>query len=189
MMGGRRAGWTVLSVMAAIVLIAPPLASGRAQESAMASAQAPSCVVGTWTASDLQPALEAFTEGVTEGLGIEQLDGEFILTVQPEGAYQAQYNNISFSAAVGGMSVSGTLVGSVNGTYREESPGMLAGTITDGTVNVTLSVFGQVMSTAFPIPAQDNVLTAYECDGDQLTLSITNPYNGSISTVVLTRSA
>ncbi len=153
-----------------------------------AAVQAPSCTVGAWAATDLQPALQAFTEGITAGLNINRIEGGgLVLTIEPDGAYQAQYSDVMFSAAVSGFNVSGTLDGTVNGAYRQESPGMLVGTVTDGTVNVTISVFGQQMSTSFDVPAGEGAATSYECDGDRLTLAVSNPFGGAAATVVFMR--
>jgi hypothetical protein len=154
----------------------------------LASVQAPSCTVGTWAATDLQSALQAFTEGVTAGLTINRFEGgELVLTIEPDGTYEAQYSDVMFSATVSGFNVGGTLSGTVSGAYRQESPGMLVGTVTDGTVNVTISVFGQQMSTSFAVPAGEGAATSYECDGDRLTLAISNPFGGAAATVVFMR--
>jgi hypothetical protein len=185
-------GWRTVRRCALAVLMLTGAAwwltiGGKAPASA--SSQAPSCTVGTWVATDLQSALQAFTEGITAGLTINQLEGgELVLTIEPDGAYQAEYSDVMFSATVSGFTVAGTLGGAVTGTYRQESPGMLVGTVTDGTVDVSISVFGQQMSTSFAVPAGEGAATSYECDGDRLTLAISNPFGGDAVTVTFMRA-
>jgi hypothetical protein len=167
--------WSRTAVMPAAVASAIVLAMSVALWSPPAArAQAPSCIVGTWVANDLQPIAQV-VGGTDLGLDISELEGEFILTIATDGSYTAEYNDIEFSASIGVFSVSGSLSGSSSGTYVDAGSGMLIGTVSGGTIDITVSLAGFPQTTSYEVPALAGAPASYQCDGNQLTIALVSP--------------
>ncbi|MGH2585753.1 MAG: hypothetical protein ACRDJE_12640, partial [Dehalococcoidia bacterium] len=183
-LGGRsRIAVAPVAIASAIVLVM----SMAVWSPPAARAQAPSCIVGTWVANDLESATQALA-GADLGLEISELDGEFILTIAPDGSYIAEYNDVRFAASISAFSISGTLNGSITGTYIEASADTVIGTVSGGTVDITISLGGAPRTTSYEIPAIEAGPASYQCDGDQLTIALVSPDPDTTIPITFTRA-
>src|SRR5215211_9533610 len=135
------------------------------------AAQAPSCTVGSWVTNDLQSLAQTFS-AFDASITVSELQGELRLTIAPDGAYTAEYTNVQFTASISGFTASGTLNGSITGTYTDAGDGTVIGTVSDGNINFTISVLGLRTTQNVPVPAIEPTPTTYQCSGDQLTIAL-----------------
>jgi hypothetical protein len=134
-----------------------------------ASAQAPSCAVGSWVAEDLGSVLAAV--GATQGLSLANVNGTASLTVSEDGAYEIRMDNVTFQALVMGLPVSGTLNVSFGGVFTDLGDGTVLNAPTGGLGSVTVNILGRSITQEQDIPPSEGVVTTLSCDGDRMTTS------------------
>lgn len=182
---------SVILALAAVALTALPAvmpAPERAAVSASAPAQPADCLSGRWRADDAGAHARIVTS--VSGLGGEEISivrtgGDLVLTLEPDGRWEARYQGYTAEVAGAGgrATTSYTLDGAVRGTYDASAPGALSATMTElaldvygsatlpvlgGTVDVTIRA-GEAVP-GLPAPPADLGSAGYICDGDRLTL-------------------
>jgi hypothetical protein len=164
-----------LALMIALVLA---LVAATPSRTAVVSAQVPECLTGTWTLADnsaFAGNLNSIFSSVGAGLTVAEVTGDVAMIIAPDGSYELRYNQ--FSVGLGGGFIAGAMVfdGSARGLFRETEPGMLAGSITEANIAVTMSILGMTTSIPIDFPLGEGEPQAYTCDAGSMNVTISIP--------------
>jgi hypothetical protein len=167
-----------LGGMASLIALVLALVAATPSRTSVASAQVPECLTGTWTLADnsaFAGNLNSIFSSVGAGLEVGEITGDIAMIIAPDGSYELRYNR--FSVNLGGGFIAGSMVfdGSARGVFHETEPGMLAGSITEANIAVTMSILGMTTNIPIDFPLGEGEPQAYTCDGGSMNVTISIP--------------
>ncbi len=171
MIPGRTPSSRVVAILTALVLAGGVFVlSAPRPLAARAVQQAPSCVVGEWTAVDLESYLRSVVE--SERVHIERVSGAATLAIRPDGTLTETFSGVVAGATFGDSAIEVGMDGTIEATYTEDVPGAL--TVTPTAVNVVASV--TLDGVALPASGLGDFVGGastinYDCDAGTLLLA------------------
>ena len=161
--GFRTWAWQLAGAAIGVLSIGGPVAAAAAP-----SAQVPSCVVGSWRAVDLLSSMGPLLEEVG---AVEDVTGEILLAVQPDGAYEVKFVEVAMALQTDAGLGSLVLDAVGTGTFRESGAGMLAssGDRFVGSLTVTM---GDQTFTHDEDSSDEGAPSPYECAGGGLEIGL-----------------